>query len=316
MRILVLTWPTNQRDELMTNARGDLLCPAIDGLVDQLVTQGHTLVCVNVAADCFDFDPNELALPAWASGMQYVRWSQVQKRDFDLVWHGVKVPTPPPAVDAIGKIMQDLPPEIRVLNPVQRMKDFTKRTYLTVLQEHNVGAEILDSYPGIEDENGRFAPKKCHASCQGTFVALDKRAIRVPMHNKGLGIRNPEGGITLRYYDTAGWHEPGQRTFFRLPFAAGKALEGFRYFCPENIVAPKSGNAKRYEPFSVNYKVGRRLCISMHKLGVDIAHLEGIELKDGTVRIFDVNPFATAIGRTLTPISQRIARHITQVMDL
>ena len=63
MRVFALTRPTADNDELMINRRGDLLCPAVDEILVQLVALGNSVVCVNVAAECRDYCAEQLALP-------------------------------------------------------------------------------------------------------------------------------------------------------------------------------------------------------------------------------------------------------------
>lgn len=316
MRILVLTWPTNAAERLMTNARRDLLCPAADGIVAALLDDQHELVAVNAAADWLEADQAWLELPCWNSGVRLVRWSAVRNRRFDLVWHCVKVPPPAAAVEAVQQITREVVPPTRVLNPIDRMVGCGKYGYLPLLEEFHLGAQVLVGYPPMEDAAGRVDPGKCFPSCNGALVSLDKRAIRAPTHEGRLGLSDPRGGVTMRYYDTEDLREPGLRTFFRVPFAVGKALPGCLYYCPSSILAPKSGNALRWEPFELIEPVSQKVTAAMHRLGVDLAHLEGTDTRDGGVHLFDINPFPTSTGRTLSSMARAMARRITQTLAL
>jgi len=317
MRILALTWPTNGKGELMINARRDLLCPAIDGIVDELLQRGHSVICVNLAAEVRDYHAEELSVPGFVSGVPFFRWSEVKNREFDLVWHAIKDPTPAAAVEVVERAMRQLNPDVRVLNPVSKLKDHVKRNYLPVLVSKGVGVPILEPYAGIEDAQGIFDPAKCHPSHNGAHVSHDLGAVRVAQKNcDRFSLRLPEEGVTLKYLNNAGRREAGMRTFVRLPFAAGKCLPGFLYYCPETILTPKSGNAERIEEYTVSVDRGGKLSGAMHELGVDIAHIEAIDFPNGDLQVFDVNPFPSSSGRTLTPLSAAIAQRITQVFDL
>ena len=301
----------------MINARRDLLCPAIDGIVDELLKRGHSVICVNLAAEVAEYSASELALPGFVSGVPYFRWSDVRNRNFDLVWHAIKDPTPGAAVRVVSRVMKDLHPDVRVLNPVAKLRNHVKQNYLPVLQDKGVGAPILESYSAMEDENGVFDPAKCHPPQNGAYVSLDLFAIRVPQKNcDRRSLRMSEEGVTLKYFDNAGLRESGMRTFVRFPFAAGKCLPGFRYYCPEMILTPKSGNAARIEEYVVSVDQGGKISGAMHQLGVDIAHIEAVDFHNGGICVFDVNPFPSSSGRTLTPLSSAIAERLTHVFDL
>jgi hypothetical protein len=107
----------------------------------------------------------------------------------------------------------------------------------------------------------------------------------------------------------------GLRTFFRVPYAAGKCLEGFKYYCPPEILCPKSGAAVEKEPFTIGDMTGGTIAACMEELGVNLAHLEGVEA-GFTVEIFDVNPFPSSAGASLTPLSEQIVKRMEQVYEI
>lgn len=319
LKILALTWTTfDNETELMINARRDLICPAVDGLTNELLNLGHTVIYVNVFAEYKkDIPKKDLDCPAMISGLKYYLWQDIKTRDFDLIWHCVKDPTPPQALPYFKKIMEELDPKIPVLNDVEKLKDHTKRKYITLMRKKNVGAIILDDYTDWLKADGTidFA-NKCHPVSQGCYVSLDYHAIRLANTNSQRTNLNQDG-ITLKYHNTSKYPgaKPGVRSFFRVPYAAGKCLQGWKYYCPENILCPKSGAAVEKVPYSIPEMTAGTVSAAMNELGVDIAHIEGVEA-GFTCEIFDINPFPSSSGATLTPMSIQMAKRIEQVYDI
>lgn len=322
MRILALTWPTfDDEERMMINARGDLVCPAIDGLTNEFLNLGHTVVYVNLFAEHRTLSEKDLACPAMLSGLPFYLWKDIKNKDFDIVWHACKDPTPEVALPYYERVMKELDPNIPVLNNVEKLKDHNKRKYISLLRQKNVGAIILEdelapflNAQGVLDYNG-----KCFPPSQACYVTKDYHAIRLPLTNSNRRnfLFSPEGGITLKYHNTAKYAsaEPGFRTFFRVPYAAGKCLEGIKYFCPEDVLCPKSGAAVKREPFVIPDMSGGTIAACMKELGVDLAHIEGVEA-GFAVEIFDCNPFPSSHGASLQPMSSRIAKRIEQVYSI
>jgi len=93
------------------------------------------------------------------------------------------------------------------------------------------------------------------------------------------------------------------------------SLEGIRYHCPPEVLCPKSGAAVERERYSVPDMTAGTISASMEALGVDIAHVEGVNA-GFTVEVFDVNPFPSSHGASLQPMSARIAKRLEQVYDI
>ena len=87
------------------------------------------------------------------------------------------------------------------------------------------------------------------------------------------------------------------------------------YYCPESVLCPKSGAAVTKEPFSIPDMTAGTISAAMIELGVDIAHVEGIQA-GFTVEIFDVNPFPSSHGASLQPMAAKIAKRIEQVYSI
>lgn len=208
--------------------------------------------------------------------------------------------------------MKDIP-DIPVLNNIEQIKTHTKRKYITKLREKGVGAIILDDYDWTDWKNKTYPPSN---NC---YVSKDYYAIRLGKQNNNVGgnLFSDEFGITLRYQNTAKRPDakPGMRSFFRVPYACGKCLEGTMYYCPESVLCPKSGAAVIKEPYSLPEMAAGSVAAAMNELGVDIAHIEGV-LAGFSVEIFDVNPFPTSYGATLYPMSQKIVKRIEQVWNI
>jgi len=322
MKILALTWTTfDSEKELMINARGDLICPAVDGLTNELLSLGHQVVYVNLAAEHIECTEKQLACPTHISGLPYYLWKDIKKKNFDLIWHAIKDPTPPAALPYVEKVMKELDPKIPVLNNVNKLKDHNKRNYVSLLRKKNVGAIILaDELAPFLNENGKLDyQNKCFPPSQACYVTKDYHAIRLPLTNSQRikPLFDHDGGVTLKYHNTALYPnaEPGLRTFVRVPFAAGKCLEGWKYYCPEEVLCPKSGAAVKKVPYSFPDMTAGTLTAGMKELGVDIAHIEGVEA-GFTVEVFDVNPFPSSHGASFTKMSKALAKRIEQVYDV
>ncbi len=314
MRILALAWPTDNMNQLMINGRRDLICPAIDGISNELLNEGHSVTYVNIAAEVIPYDKKDLKLPAFISGLPFYRWSQIKNKNFDIIWHAIKDPTPPEAIKPVNKIMKELDPSIPVLNSVAYISNHTKIKYISLLREKGVGAIILDDYKKFLKENGDIDENQCFPSCQGALVSLDKYAIRLHNTNNARSNLNKDG-ITLKYQNNVGTIRTNLRSYFRIPYAAGKCLQGTRYFFPPEILCPKTGQAIKLEDYSIPDMTAGTISAAMEQLGVQIAHIEGINA-GFTVEIFDVNPFPSSSGISLTPMSKQIAKRITQVFDI
>lgn len=308
MRILALTWPTfdNEKD-LMINQRGDLLCPAIDGLTNELLKLGHQVVYVNLMAEERELSEKEWACLGFISGLPFHKWDDIRNRDFDIVWSAIKDPTPPQCLPHYVRIIEQLS-GIPIINDARKLADHTKTKYIKVLREKNVGAIILDNY--------EFDYHNCHPPSNGCYVSKDLYAIRLSNKNSQRTTL-VQDGITLRYQNTAKFvgAKPGLRSFFRVPYAAGQCLEGTMYYCPEDILCPKSGAAVERVPYSIPQMTAGTVSAGMKELGVDIAHIEGV-VAGFTVEIFDVNPFPSSAGATLQPMAEKMAKRIEMVYDL
>ncbi len=320
MRILALTWTTRDNEtELMINARRDLLCPAIDGFTNELLNLGHQVVYVNVFAEHVKLSEQDLRCPGMISGLPFYLWSEIKNKKFDVIWHAIKDPTPQLAIPYVEKIMQELDPNIPVLNNIKDLQNHTKRKYINLLRKKNVGCIILDDYKGWWNENGTVNLSNAFPPSQGCYVSKDYYAIRTSMQNSGRikPLFDEEGGITLKYHDTSKrpGAEPNLRTFVRVPFSAGKCLEGWKYFCPTNILCPKSGAAVKKIPYSFPDMTAGTISAAMKELGVDLAHIEAVEA-GFSIEIFDVNPFPSSHGASLQPMAKKMAKRLEQVYDI
>jgi hypothetical protein len=318
MRILALTWTTEDHELPMINARGDLWCPAIDGITNELLKLGHQVVYVNLLPMKYELTAEQLKCKAFISGLPYHTWDEIKNKNFDLIWHSIKDPTPPQAIEFVEKVMAELDPKIPILNHINKLKDHNKRKYIPVLNEYGVGVKAFEEYKDWLLPDGMIDTAKCFPPSQAAYVSLDKKAIRCPLTNsQRFGhLFKEDGGITLHYRDNEGDQKEGFRTIFRVPYACGKVLDGFRYICPAEIMCPKTGSAAEVEEFSFKNGSSIKAGLAMDKLGVDLAMLEGLEIKPDRVEIFDINPFPSSEGRTLTPLAAKMAKRIEQVYDL
>jgi len=322
MRILALAWPTTSDGKtLMINKRKDLICPAIDGIIDELLRLGHSVIYVNVARELYNYNEQDLKCPSFISGLPFFRWSDIKNKKFDIIWHAIQDPTPALAIECVDKIMKEMDPSIPILNPVCHIKTHTKKKYLIELTKkfggssRCVGVPIYDEYTGFLNGKKQIDNSKCFPASNGAFVSKDKTAIRVYNTNNHTGNLNT-GGITLRYRDTLNKIKKGYRSFFRVPYAMGKCLPGKMYFCPKEVLCPKSGSAVSSVPYEIETTPAATIGAALTQIGVHIAHIEGVPIGTISVEIFDVNPFPSSYGKTLTPMSKKIANRLTQVFDI
>ena len=130
MRTLAFLWPTDGKEQLMINNRRDLICPAIDGISNELLSLGVQVIYVNLAAEEYNFPEEELKVPAFILGLPLYRWKNIKNKKFDLIWHAIKDPTPSKVKKHIKNIMKQLDPFIPILNPVSQIKKHTKKKYI------------------------------------------------------------------------------------------------------------------------------------------------------------------------------------------
>ncbi len=186
MRILALMWPTNGREDLMINRRGDMVCPAIDGITDALMELGHTVVYVNL-------HPDDTDLISHISGLKFHRWKNIANRQFDLVWHAIKDPTPEVAIPHVERMMEELQ-GIPVLNPVSSLRHHTKSRYLKLLGEKHVGTPLYPEYAGFLNEQGKLDNSKCMPPSNGAVVSKD-----VPDYALMVGVPARQTGWVSRH---------------------------------------------------------------------------------------------------------------------
>jgi len=305
----------------MINQRGDLLCPAIDGLTNELLKLGHQVLYINLFSEYRELTDKEKNCIGMISGLSFHKWEYVRNRKFDLIWCAIKDPTPKQCLPYLEKVLAEVVaenPNTPILNDARKLADHTKNKYVGVMRSKNVGAILKteEQVKHLRREDGTWDFTKFHPASQGSYVSLDYETILLSDRNSQRTTLN-EQYCVLKYHNTSKYPnaEPGLRTFFRVPYAAGQCMEGFKYWCPENILCPKSGAAVKKAPYSIAEMSAGTISACMKELGVDIAHIEGVEA-GFTVEIFDVNPFPSSAGETLQPMAAKMARRIDQVYCL
>jgi hypothetical protein len=144
MRIAALVWPTfDNETELMINQRGDLLCPAIDGLTNELLKLGHQVLYVNLFQEHRGLTDREKNCIGMISGLSFHKWEYIRNRKFDLIWCAIKDPTPKQCLPYVEKVLAELQaenPNTPILNDARKLADHTKNKYIKVMRSKNVGA--------------------------------------------------------------------------------------------------------------------------------------------------------------------------------
>ena len=283
MNILMLVWPPIE----FLNHNKTCIHLALDKIVQLLIGSGHKVQYL-----CLYNHPDQ-HVRYCVSGLFNSSLNNIVQPD--IIWHAVPDPAPIEAIKAI----HDLPIDANyIINNVASIIDHTKHKYLPLLADAGVGAAILSNYVWAGAVPGGH----------GTRVSLDKKAVLCYSQNNWRNLERHN--ITLSYRDNS---SNGLRSFFRVPYAFGKCLTGFKYYCDASILYPKSGNAKNVQQYDIPEPYSTTIATVMGKLGVDIAHLEGLHPTPESIEIFDVNTFPSSEGSTLTPMSKEIVKRLVEV---
>lgn len=289
MRLLAIVAPyQGTPPRLHLNRRGDVVMIATDRIVDYLLARGHQVVyCMATGEAC--------PKPAYCSGLPLYTEHEIKNWDFDLIWHCVKDPTPPEFVEAIQRITAKVGPSRPIINDVAFLRNWTKPFYYPFFGEKELPMPVIQpESTEIVEVPGRMPQ----------FLRLADR-------NNDRERGKP---IVVNYIDNIA---DGFRSFFRVPYCAGRVLPGVNYFFPADQYVTKTATAVRSEPFVVHLQVAIKIATALSEHGVGIAHVEGFSKPDGGIRgVFDVNPFPCSDGITFDPMSQRIAERLEHVYNI
>jgi hypothetical protein len=302
-RLLVICFPTwGKENELHLDSSGRSVVLAPDEMTRLLETK-------NIAVDVASLDGVSTDKPLMRSGKPVRRLAEIVVEDYDAYWHMFRDPTQPEVLTRLDELRLDYGGG-RVINDVRFLKDHHKWRYLPVLAKHGIGPRVFTEYDhrNTMDENWS-------TPSYGASVAKIKgrRIICTSAFNNNRGDypqRRSQEQIFVEYLDNAA---SGVRSFFRVGFSMGRVTSGWLYCSDETVLTQKSGSCKHQIPFQIPDRYHGVIAECMRELGVDVCHLEGLFIKE-RLFVFDVNPYPTAHGSTLTPISEEVCRCIAEAI--
>ncbi len=292
-RLLVMCFPTwGRKNELHRNSTDEWTVLAPDEMIRLLRERGH-------AVDVVSLMDEPIELPLMRSRLKPLTLHQVDFDDYDAFWHMFRDPTQPEVLaqlEAADFAASGRP----VINDVARFRDLTKWKYLPLLAELGIGPRICAELPADYRASAAWQTSKHSAR-----VSKDRKYIQLYATNNNRGDykdRRAIEKITVEYIDNL---ESGVRSFFRIGFSLGRVCDGWLYCHDDSEEILKSGMCKHRTPFSLPKEYHGPIIQAMQQLGVDVAHIEGLFKRD-KLYVFDINPYPTAHGGTLTRVTEAI----------
>lgn len=284
MRLLTLCYPTfGKNNHLHLTADGKRVVLAPDQFHKELLAAGWQIDVVSVGP--------QTSRPLFRSRLPLVRTlAEIANKQYDLIWHMFRDPTQPEVLAALRSLSSSLPAMSAPVNDAARLRLHNKLRYLPILARYGLAPEIVDT----------GAPGKNWLLSAGTFLDLKRGLISTQAYNNNRGDYpdRGHGRITLRYIDN---QIDGRRSFVRFGVAFGRGFAGCEYFSTEP--AFRSGQAQEVRPYSLPAKWHAPMREALAAMGCDVCHVEAV-IKAERLYVFDVNPFPTADGATLTGITR------------
>ncbi|MBW3542984.1 MAG: hypothetical protein KY476_22205 [Planctomycetes bacterium] len=287
-RLLVLCFPTWGRgNQLHRTGRGDAVVLAPDEFLRLLLEAGWTMDVVSLAG--------RSELPLYRSRLPLKAITDVDFDSYDLYWHMFRDPTQPEVLQMLSQLKLDDGGR-PMINRAEKLCDHHKGRYAPLLAERGLGPEIIDDVGGIDASTWHQAGS--------VRISPDRRFIQTHKYNNNHGDypeRAPERIVT-RFVEN---EHDGLWSIVRFGVAFGEGFRGFRYWGRSPFV--KSGTAERWEEYAVPERLRAPLAAVLDELGCDVCHVEAVPLGE-SLSVFDINPYPTAEGRTLSQVSAEVVR--------
>lgn len=288
--LLVLCFPTfGALNNIHLNSKGDRVILAPDEFNKYFLQNNLNFDVVSLADE-------KVKLPLMYSGITTKSIEQINITDYKFVWHMFRDPTQPEVLEKVKNI--DFSNNI-IINDVKYIKNLFKQNYYAILNKYNLAPKVLSlDYTQIKWNYQNF----------GTLLSQDKKYICSYAYNNNRGDyieREKKKKFIAEYIDNT--DENGYRSFFRIGYAYGKFSFGWMYYGTEYSL--KSGNCKIKKKFFLDDPIQEKLSSAMKEVGVDVCHVEGL-FKNDKLYIFDINPYPTAAGNTLSPITEELSKII------
>lgn len=224
--------------------------------------------------------------------------AEVTLDQYDVLWHMFRDPTQPEVLRILSGLADHGRP---VINSAFRLKDHHKRKYLRVFQRYGIGPAILGGATAGAD----WLP------CGAARISPDGKWIETYAvnNNRGCSAVRPYERVVTQFINNA---VDGKRSIVRFGVAFGRGFEGFRYW--SDAPSFKTGSATSWEPYVVPPAHQPAIRYALAELGCDVCHVEAVP-RGERLYIFDVNPYPTADGRTLSLITQPLVRIVCEEME-
>ena len=289
VKILVLCCPASDLKTFELNPTKTSVFFATDEMWRLIALRGISIDIVSMI--------QPVSLPLQRSLIRMKSLDEINIPDYDFIIHSFRDPTQPEIIEWLRKINHCGKP---VLNNVIINNDFTKRKYLPILSKHGIGARIVSEPISTTVE--------WHDHTFNTSVSKDLRYIRTCVRNNFKHVRDEI--ITEFTNNSAG----GIRSFFRIGFSMGKCCGGWLYASNDDVLVQKSGLCRHQIPFRMPIRFERILESALNETGIDLAHIEGCFVGQ-RLFIFDINPYPTSWGQTMTAISEEMVELLIQHFD-
>jgi hypothetical protein len=280
------------------NSKGTHIVVAPDEVPKYLLAAGHHVDFVNLS-------PFPTPLPLMRSLAPLRQLHEVKPANYDLCWHMFRDPVQD-EVTALLPQFEHWFPINRTINPASSLRYHFKHVYLPILGHHGIG---LTCFPGMNE-----AGLSWDNQGQAVLVSTCRRFAKLYDYNNNRGDypeREKRGKLVVEYLDAA--HD-GKRSFFRAGFAAGTLIPGWIYTSESTQLVQKTGTCKFKEPHTIPERFHAPLLASFADMGINACHFEGLYLND-QLRVFDVNPYPTSYGTSLSPISEGMAKAIAGMVS-
>lgn len=283
MKLLTLCFPTFGKDNYIhLSSKGDIVL-APDEFHCCLLASGWE---IDVVAIGLETDGR-----LFRSKLPLKRFQDVQLDEYDLFWHMFRDATQPEVLRMLDQLNANYHDKL-VINRADRLAKHFKNEYLPVLERHGVGTTVVSVNP--KEHTWTNAGSE-HINVDRTLV--DSNAYN---NNRGDYPQRGSGRVITRYIDNS---KEGRRSIVRFGYAFGRGFEGFQFFCPDSTLCFKTGSASSWEAYSVPEHIRPAITAAMQELGCDVCHIEAIPVEDRLL-VFDVNPYPTADGKTLSIITR------------
>ena len=246
-----------------------------------------------------DFDvvslfPKAKMKPLFRSNIVTKELAEVKLAEYPFIWHMFRDPTQPEVLEKLKGV--DFTGHT-VFNDVAKLKHLFKPNYYAVLAKYGMAPKVVPS-------TGQFRSTDWEFDRYGTAVSKDRKFMSCQTFNNNRGDypeRERLPRIIYEFEDNKST-DTGYRSFFRIGYCLGQCVPGWIYYSDEYIF--KSGTCKKKHEYALDAKYHLDIKRAMDEIGVDIGHLEGLIVNDRLI-IFDINPYPTAGGGTLTGITKQ-----------